>query len=476
VAGYDAIREAGGFGAALLFAAAGGVGAWAAGQVPLPRLAAFAALFAMLGVSFNLALHPVTRPLFTADILQGLALCALAVACWRRWFGAGPLSDSALVALPLLAHVVLGPLVPSVPGLHYLFDGRGGESLFPLFPWLTVAALGARASGETAAVNAVIAALFGAAAAALWWSDPRAGVPVKFPMNLSYALLSCASAAAAVGLAQGLARWGPAARGLGWLGRRWLVFFYVHFAVVAALNRMAPLPPWAVWALLAAGALAGTWLVAAAAAPLAAWFRRPAPWGVLAAVIVAAGVWPGLDPAVVTGVAGLAGLVFAAHYGLLAYVVANAGSLAPPVSSPSAARHEPTRKARKPAERSDAPDPGRNLGRDLARFAAVLALLSAPEVVGWVSGADPGVKPGRGRPPARPPRRSVPGRERTLPLPPPTRGAGPSAVEGAGGGGEVPEALGTGSSTERADARRSAPSPSAGENDRPLSPPGRGPE
>src|SRR4051812_30932125 len=132
VAGHEVMKLVGGLGAALLFAASGGVGAWASTRVPTARLALFALLFAALGVSFNLALHPSTRPVATADILQGLPLAALAVACWRRWVGESAWGDATLAALALLAHFLLGPAVPAWPGLQYLFAGPdAGRSLFP---------------------------------------------------------------------------------------------------------------------------------------------------------------------------------------------------------------------------------------------------------------------------------------------------------------------------------------------------------
>src|SRR5262249_29592164 len=87
VDGMEAVGLVGGLGAALLFAAAGVFGERAAGRFPTGRLTAGALVFAALGVSFNLALHPDPRAAVIADILQGLALCALAVAATRRRFG-----------------------------------------------------------------------------------------------------------------------------------------------------------------------------------------------------------------------------------------------------------------------------------------------------------------------------------------------------------------------------------------------------
>jgi len=61
---------------------------------PIGRVAVYGLLFATLGVSFNLFIHPASRPAGTADILQGLALCGVAVACWRRVAGDRVWADS----------------------------------------------------------------------------------------------------------------------------------------------------------------------------------------------------------------------------------------------------------------------------------------------------------------------------------------------------------------------------------------------
>jgi hypothetical protein len=432
VAGHEVVKLIGGLGAALLFAAAGAVGAWASSRVPLPRLAWFAGLFAVLGISFNLALHPSSRPVTTADILQGLALSGLAVACWRRWVGAHAWGDAALVALPLLAHFVLRPAVPGFPGMQYLFaDPAGERSLFPLFPWLTMAALGARAVGETAAASGAAAVLLAAATALAWWSEPGAGGPVKFPMDLPYALLSCAAIEAAFSLAHARNRLGAAARAAAWLGRNWLIYFYVHFAVVFALGRSGIGHAVAVWALLAAGSLGATWLVAKAAAPLSGVFRSPAAWVVPLALIAAAGGWPGLPPVVVAGLAGCAGLIFAAYHGTLAYLIVNLPSLelrpfrvsSWSRPSPAADSSPRTRSGeREPAQewerdRSEAPAAvGGGLGRSLVRLAMVLALLALPEAVGYLEGRTP-APPTKGDPPPRP-------APETTPTPPPRGGTG----------------------------------------------------
>jgi hypothetical protein len=388
VADHEVVKLAGGLGAALLFAAAGGIGAWTSTLVPPTRLAVFAGLFAALGVSFNLALQPSSRPAATAGILQGLAACSLAVACWRRWVGSRAWRDAALVALPLVAHFLLRPLVPRVPGVQYVFDSPvGAQSLFPLFPWLAMAALGARATGQTAAASGAAASLLTAATALAWWSEPGSSGLVKFPMNLPYALLACASIEVAFTLAHALKGLGAVARAAAWLGRNWLIFFYVHFAIVFVLRWLAIVPAAVVWAVLAAGSIGATWLVVKALAPFSGQFKSPVAWCVPLALIVTAGNWPGLHPAAVSCMAGAAGLIFAAYHDTLAYVVVNFRW---------SRQHRPPRWLSYRC--SGAPDAlagASGLGRTLARLAVILALLLLPEIVGLLMGTGVPLRFGR---------------------------------------------------------------------------------
>ena len=379
VEGYKEVKLIGGLGACLLFAASGWVGAWASSRFSWKILAIYAILFALFGVSFNLALYP-TRSVWSCDILQGLALCGLAVALWRRLTGGRAWADALLAVPPLVAHFLLRPVVPEFPGSQFLVTGSSVDlSFFPLCPWLTFAALGAWARRETLRVNLAAAALFGAATAFVWGSSPVAGGPVKIPMNLSYTLLGCFAACAAIVLARVVEARQPLARALEWLGRNWLVFFYLQFAVGAALLRAQVRSPAAVWALQAVGTVGATWLVSATGSRLSPWFRKPAPWGVLLAAIAAVAVWPGLPPGVVTGVAGVAGLVFAAEHGALAALVVGARS------SATADRSSSFTKVPHSEARTDLLAAGHTSWVDLARFAGVLALLAAPELLGMVT-------------------------------------------------------------------------------------------
>jgi hypothetical protein len=186
-----------------------------------------------------------------------------------------------------------------------------------------MAALGAWGVAAEWRATGVVTILFVAATAVLRWLDLEAGLPVKFPMNLTYALMSCAAISAAFTLAHGLKRRNAAARGVMWLGRNWLVFFYVHLAIVFALRRLAIGPAPVVWAVLAAGSIGATWLVVKASAPFSGRFRSLGAWAVPLALIVAAGNWPGLHPVAVSCLAEAAGLIFAAYYDTLAYVIVN---------------------------------------------------------------------------------------------------------------------------------------------------------
>jgi hypothetical protein len=426
VEGYEPVKLVGGLGAALLFAAAGGLGAWAAGRFPISRVAVYGLLFATLGVSFNLFIHPASRPVGTADILQGLALCGVAVACWRRVAGDRVWADSALAVAPMVVHFLVRPRVAAFPGSQYLLAAADGElALFPLCPWLTFAVLGARASRARWPVHLTAGALF-ALAAGVFWLDGLGsgrGEPVKFPMNPTYALLSCAAVGLAFALAEGLNRVERARRGARWLGGRWLVFFYAHFAGVVFLQWSGARPAWEVWTLLAVGSLAATWLVSEALAPLAPWFKQPAPWVVLLAMTLAAAALPGLAAPWVSAVAGLAGLILGAQYGALATCVASTRSLAAfrfrfhfhPLAARKPApppRPRPTVREQEPELVEPEPRDAGELGRNLLRLLVVLALLALPEVIEAVGGRKrPVPVPARSRP-KPPPLESPPHLER----------------------------------------------------------------
>jgi len=452
VPGHEAVKLVGGLGAALLFAAAGATGAWAARRASLTRLAVYSILFAALGVSFNLALHPGHRSFAAADFLQGLAICGFAVAVVRRAVDGNVWADSVLALTPLAVHLLLRPYLPGFPGSQYLFAGQGGGyglSLFPLCPWLTVAVLGARAARESVGVNLASAAFFGVAACYLARTDPGGDGFAKFPMNLPYALLSCAAVGVAFALARAVNVWTPSAGGARWLGHRWLVFFYVHFAVVEALRAAGLVSTWTVWALLAAASVAGTWLVARALGPFFRRFQSAAPWAILLGVIALAGVIPDLPRPVVSGIAGLAGLVFAAHYGTLAVCVANArrgnprGFTRPPPPGTRPDRGDDSGSERAPAGGPGLAWRGESLSgtdrvRNLARLLLVLALLAVPEALEAISkrlGVSRGGSPSGGRNPSPPSPR--PGGVPMLPSPDPRGprprpGDGPSPGSGRG--------------------------------------------
>jgi hypothetical protein len=284
-----------------------------------------------------------------------------------------------------------------------------------------MAALGTQAAGSTALASGAAAAFFAAGAMLAWWLEPGPERLVKFPMDPAYALLSCAAIEAAFFLAHPLKRLGPIARRARWLGRNWLIYFYLHFAIALALGRLRPGPAPVVWTLLAAGSIAATWVAARAAAPLARVFQWPAAWLVPLALNLLAGGLPGLAPVAVSALAGVAGLIFAAYHDTLAYVIVNlpssghGPSLVPGFGS-SSRRAGPSRPAgpnprarvqspgeqRRPAEGPGAVAGGP--GHGLARVALVFTLLVVPEAVGWLTGtktspvlAPPRVPPDRDR-------------------------------------------------------------------------------
>jgi hypothetical protein len=384
VPGFETVKLIGGLGAVLLFAASGWVGDWASRRYPLGRLATFAGLFALLGISFNLALYP-TRTVWSCDILQSLAMTGLIVACGRRIAAGRPWMNVMLAVVPLAVQFLLGPLLPEFPGRQYLVAGKAVDlSPFPLCPWLTFAAIGAWSRHESMRMTLIFAVGFSFATALTWGTDSGSSGPSKVPMNLSYALLGCSSVMASVVLARLVASREPAARVLGWLGRNWLIFFYLQFALVAVLARTSLRSPGAVWLLMAAGTLTSTWLVSVVASPISGWFNRWMPWVALLGVVCAVAAWPGLPENLVREVASIAGMIFAAQVAAMTSLVLEARTATNARASASKA--------------SDASlSPGRTLGDlaiNLLRFTAVLALLATPELLQVFTGshADPALE------------------------------------------------------------------------------------
>ena len=286
VEGYEVVKLVGGLGAVLLFAAAGWAGDWASERFVLSKIATFAGLFALFGVSFNLALYP-TRSVWTSDILQGLALSGLSMACWRKITDGRAWSYAVLGVAPLIVHFLLTPFLPEVPGSQFFYvESPLSPSLFPLNPWLVFAVLGAWVRNESQPITLGAAAIFGAATAIACLSDPGLTWPVKIPMNLSYAFLGCSVVTLAVALIRASMQWELVSRALGWLGGNWLVFFYLQFALVAILSRSPVRSAEGTWTILAIGTLAATWLSVAIASPSTAFFRRPAPWLILLGMIL----------------------------------------------------------------------------------------------------------------------------------------------------------------------------------------------
>ncbi|MFO0954822.1 MAG: hypothetical protein U0835_27405, partial [Isosphaeraceae bacterium] len=317
------------------------------------------------------------------------------VAFWRRAFGGSAWSEALLAAAPITAHLVLVPSLPVFPGSQYLYAGPGqigGASLFPVLPWLTLAALGGRALRESAAVDLASGLLLGAAAAAVVAIEegPVLAQFSKFPMSLPYGLAS----GAVVGLAFALGRFqgfqGPALWALKWLGERWAVFFYVHFAVAEAIQRAGVTDPAQVWALLAVGGLTATALVSLPALLVAPGFRTIWPWLAVVGMIGAAAFAPGLNPPTVTALAGSAGLVFAAFHPELAALIADFRATAPPPSRPptssgpkesSSASTSREGAGTRPAEPTLTADSRRRMA---VRAGVLAAALVSPEAVGWV--------------------------------------------------------------------------------------------
>jgi hypothetical protein len=129
--------------------------------------------------------------------------------------------------------------------------------------------------------------------------------------------------------------------------------------------------------------------------------KRPAPWALVLSAALIAGWVPGLPPPVSMALGGLAGLVFAAHYGALATCVARTHSPADlrvdlaslsgwwsgnakagRAASAARDRHE----ARVWAPSGDDRETD-SLSRNLLRFAFVLLLLALSGIVAFLNGS-----------------------------------------------------------------------------------------
>jgi hypothetical protein len=356
VEGQEGAKFVGGLGSALLFAS---VGALVAGSPrrSLARVTAFGLAFTALGITFNLALHPANRPFWSADILQGMALSGVVVACWRRLTGGGPWAYAGLAALASTWWAFQAYARP-FPGSQYLF-ATDGLSLFPVLPWLTLAALGAVLVEASTTARAALALGLALATVLGWGKALPFGPPVKFPLNATYAMVGGSLASAVFWLSGPARRWAPIRVASDWLGSRWLVFFYIHLGIATGLARAGLTQPIACWAALFLLSIAATWLVSEATARVRSPFRHPSTWAVIFASTVAVGLLPGVPGSAVLAVAGGLGLLFAARYDDLATL-----TLGPVLAD----------------ERPEVEVEAEGL-RYLATLALVVAILVAPELV-----------------------------------------------------------------------------------------------
>ena len=362
VTGQEGAKFVGGLGAALLFTT---VGAAVAGleRRSLARAMAFGLAFAVLGVTFNLTFHPSHRPIWSADILQGMALSGLIVASWRRATGGGPLAFAGLAVLAA-SWWAFEPSARPFWGSQYLFfdSGVNGRSLFPVFPWLVLAAVGAALVSLSPAVNSALVFGFGLSALMAWGLGRPFGPPTKFPLNPTYALLGGSLCSAAFAISGLVGRSKVARATSDWLGRRWLLFFYAHLGIAFGLSRAGLTNPLACWATLALLSMAATWAISEATDRCRPIFRWPMTWVVFAASTIAVATVPGVPDLAVLVVAGTAGLLFASRYDELAALM-----LGPSIAEPG--------DRIRPFDAGDFP-------RYLAKVALVVAVLVAPELVG----------------------------------------------------------------------------------------------
>ena len=155
---------------------------------PLAGVARFGLAFGALGITFNLALHPSTRPVWSADILQGMALSGLVVAAWRSGDLAAAPGRSLRGSRPGVVVVASSRIARAFPGVAIpVRDSERSASPFPVVPWLALAAIGAWPGHVSRPVGRLAVAVRPWAS----WPDGSQGIlrpPIKFPLNPIYAL------------------------------------------------------------------------------------------------------------------------------------------------------------------------------------------------------------------------------------------------------------------------------------------------
>ena len=211
------------------------------------------------------------------------------------------------------------------------------------------------------ATRAALALALALAAVLSWGGAPPFGPPTKFPLNPTHALLGGSLVSAIFWLSGPALRWRPIGEASGWLGSRWLVFFYIHLSLMTALFRAGLTQPIACWAVLLALSLAATWLISEAFGRVRSPFRHPATWAIALASTLAVGLLPGVPFLVVYAVAGGFGLAFASRYDDLATLTLG------PVLADDRPRTSPGLEGEGPPF--------------LATLALVVAVLVAPELV-----------------------------------------------------------------------------------------------
>lgn len=301
------------FAPVLFFSVSGVVNSLQAQRHPLRYFATFAALFAVLGLSYNTLWRPDLLHNLESDIPQFAGMTILCTVLVAKAFSKRAVFGYTLVAVVLaLVHFLLVPLLPPFPGRQFLTI----PGVFPLVPWLIFPFLGNIAyrlpDHLVRRIALSLLVLTGSALLASYgyahtfgpvWTD-------KFNMPLGYFLL-CVTVQ--FGMFALLRRWQALCTNswVLYVGRNSFAFLFCHLIWRGLFIDWQIFHPLLVWpALLILAVTSVKVLDTLNTRYFARIFALPAPWVTLALLMVLQSVALPGQPYLMT----LCGLIFAFNY------------------------------------------------------------------------------------------------------------------------------------------------------------------